>query len=142
MTYLWLKAFHLILIVAWFAGLFYIFRLFVYHVKFKDQENMAQAYNLMQRKLLHIIMHPAMVLTLLSGFLLVGQNPSVLMAEWFYAKLLGVFVLLAYHFLAVITHERFSHGDYWLSERACRMINEIPTICLFLIIIMVVVKPF
>lgn len=141
MVYLWLKAFHIIFMVAWFAGLFYIFRLFVYHAKFQDQENMRQAYAVMERKLLYIIMHPAMLLTLLFGILLIALNPSVLQAPWFHVKLLGVLLLIGYQVFAGIVAKRFARGDFFLSERACRIINEIPTVLLITIVIMVVVKP-
>ena len=142
MIYLWLKAFHIIFMVAWFAGLFYIFRLFVYHTKFKDQEGMRQAYALMERKLLYIIMHPAMLLTLLLGIMLIALNPSVMRAPWFHVKLLGVALLIAYQIFAGITAKRLARGDFFLSEKACRIINEVPTILLITIVIMVVVKPW
>lgn len=141
MIYLWLKAFHIIFMVAWFAGLFYVFRLFVYHAKFKDQDNMRQAYALMERKLLYIIMHPAMLLTLLFGLLLISLNPSVLRAPWFHLKLFAVALLIGYQVFAGIVAKRFARGDFFLSERACRFINEVPTILLIVIVIMVVVKP-
>ncbi len=141
MLYLWLKAFHIIFMVAWFAGLFYIFRLFVYHAKFRGQENMRQAYALMERKLLYIIMHPAMLLTLLIGLLLIALNPSVLRAPWFHAKLLGVALLIGYQIFAGITAKRFARGDFFLSEKACRFINEVPTLLLIAIVILVVLKP-
>lgn len=140
-AYLWIKAFHIIFMVAWFAGLFYIFRLFVYHVKFKDQANMREAYTLMERKLLYIIMHPAMLLTILLGILLISLNTAVLQAQWFYAKLAAVVLLIAYQTFAAIVHKRFSRGDFFLSEKACRLINEVPTLLLIFIVIMVVVKP-
>src|SRR5262249_32624784 len=141
MTYLWLKAFHIISMVAWFAGLFYIFRLYVYHVQFKDNEELSAAYVQMERKLLTIIMHPAMFLTVIFGFLLVTENPLVLVARWFWAKLMLVLVLIGYHLFATITHRRFSEGDYFLSEKTCRIINEIPTLVLIGTVILVVVKP-
>ncbi len=141
MPYLWLKAFHIIFMVAWFAGLFYIFRLFVYHAKFKDNQGMAAVYVQMERKLLTIIMHPAMVLTMAFGFFLVSDNPSILMARWFWAKLGLVLVLVVYHLFATITHRRFAEGDFFLSEKACRIINEIPTLVLIGAVILVVVKP-
>lgn len=140
-TYLWLKALHLIFMVAWFAGLFYIFRLFVYHVKFKDKKEMCEAYTLMERKLLYIIMHPAMALTILFGILLITQNPSLLRAPWFHTKLLLVLLLVVYQVFAGITHKRFVRGDFFLSEKACRLINEVPTILLIGIVILAVVKP-
>ena len=142
MVYLWLKAFHLISMVAWFAGLFYIFRLFVYHVKYRDQENMRLAYVQMERKLLYIIMHPAMLLTVLLGILLIALNPAVLRAPWFHVKLLAVLGLIGYQIFAGITAKRFARGDFFLSEKACRLINEVPTLLLILIVIMVVVKPW
>lgn len=142
MSYLWLKAFHIIFMVAWFAGLFYIFRLFVYHAKFQGDPKMREAYSLMERKLLFIIMHPAMALTILFGFLLIAQNPAVLSAAWFHAKLLLVLFLVIYQVFAGITHRRFTRGDFFLSEKACRIINEIPTLILIGVVILVVVKPF
>jgi putative membrane protein len=142
MGYLWLKALHLIFMVAWFAGLFYIFRLFVYHAKFRDKPEMREAYTLMERKLLYMIMHPAMALTILFGFLLIVQNPSLLQAHWFHAKLLLVFLLVCYQVFCGITHKRFARGDFFLSEKQCRMINEVPTFLLIAIVILVVVKPF
>jgi len=141
MSYLWLKAFHIIFMVAWFAGLFYIFRLFVYHAKFQNEPKMREAYTLMERKLLYIIMHPAMALTILFGFLLIAQNPSVLSAAWFHAKLLLVLFLVIYQIFAGITHKRFARGEFFLSEKACRVINEVPTLILIGVVILVVVKP-
>jgi protoporphyrinogen IX oxidase len=141
MPYLWLKAFHIIFMVAWFAGLFYIFRLFVYHARFKDNKDMTAAYVLMERKLLTVIMHPAMFLTMVFGFFLVTQNQAVFGAGWFWAKMGFVFALIGYHLFATVTHRRFSEGDIFLSEKACRLINEIPTLILIGIVILAVVKP-
>lgn len=140
-AYLYIKAFHIIFMVSWFAGLFYIFRLFVYHVKFQSEENMRQAYSLMERKLLYIIMHPAMLLTILTGIALVVINHHVLTAPWFHVKMSLVLFLIAYQIFASITHKRFSRGDFFLSEKKCRMINEIPTLILIGAVIMAVVKP-
>jgi putative membrane protein len=140
-SYLWIKAFHLIAMVAWFAGLFYIFRLFVYHVKHKDNPQMAAAYSVMERKLLYMIMHPAMLLTLLFGVWLVTLNPDVLRSGWIQAKFFFVMVLVAYQIFCGITHKQFARGEYFLSEKACRIINEVPTLCLIIIIILAVVKP-
>lgn len=141
MSYLWIKAFHIIFMVAWFAGLFYIFRLFVYHAKHRANTEIAAAYSVMERKLLYIIMHPAMTLTLIFGILLITMNPSVLYAGWFRFKLIAVGLLIGYQTLAGFTHKKFSQGQYVFSEKACRMINEVPTILLILIVILVVVKP-
>jgi putative membrane protein len=139
--YLWLKAFHIIAVVAWFAGLFYIFRLFVYHVKHRDNPSIAQAYVEMERKLIYLIMHPAMLLTILFGVLLISQNPTVLRAPWFHLKLGLVALLIAYQVFAGVTQKRFARGDYFLSERACRLINEVPTLILIAVVILAVIKP-
>src|SRR5947207_505773 len=102
MPFLWLKAFHIIFMIAWFAGLFYIFRLFVYHAKFQQEEKLAQAYSLMEKKLLYMIMHPAMLMTIVFGVLLISLNPAVLRAPWFHLKLLFVLILIAYQIFAGI----------------------------------------
>ena len=140
-AYLWIKAFHIIFMVAWFAGLFYIFRLLVYHVKFKEKPELCEAYATMERKLIYMIMHPAMLLTILFGILLISLNPAVLRAPWFHIKLLLVIILIAYQVFAGITHKRFSRGDFFLSEKACRIINEVPTLVLIGVVIMAIVKP-
>ncbi|MBI2336613.1 MAG: protoporphyrinogen oxidase HemJ [Deltaproteobacteria bacterium] len=139
--YLWIKAFHLIFVVAWFAGLFYIFRLFVYHVKFQTEPKLAAAYELMERKLLYIIMHPAMLLTIVFGVWLIFLNPALLKQAWFHSKLSGVLVLIAYQIFAGVVRRKFSQGNFFLSERACRIINEVPTLLLIGIVIFAVTKP-
>jgi putative membrane protein len=140
--YLWFKALHLVFMVAWFAGLFYIFRLFVYHVKFKDQQNMAEAYSLMERKLLYAIMHPAMTLTLAFGIGMLVLNPALLHRGWMHAKLFCVALLIAYQTFAGITHRKFKKGNYFLSEKACRILNEVPTVLLIAIVFLAIFKPF
>ena len=142
MAYAWLKAFHLISMVAWFAGLFYIFRLFVYHAKFKENKELCDAYSLMERKLLYIIMHPAMLATIVFGVLLILQNPGFMKMGWLHTKLLLVVFLIGYQIFAGITRRRFAAGNFFLSEKACRMINEIPTLILIGVVILAVVKPF
>ena len=139
--YLWIKAFHLISLVAWFAGLFYIFRLFVYHVKFKDQKNMAEAYTVMERKLLYVIMHPAMLLTIAFGVTMLVMNPTLWKTPWMHGKLALVAGLIVYQIYAGITHKRFAQGDFRLSEKACRILNEVPTLLLVGIILLAVLKP-
>lgn len=142
MAYAWLKALHLISMVAWFAGLFYIFRLFVYHAKFKENKELCDAYALMERKLLYVIMHPAMLATIVFGVLLILQNPGYMKMGWLHAKLLLVVFLIGYQVFAGITRRRFASGNFFLSEKACRMINEVPTLILIGVVILAVVKPF
>ncbi len=140
--YFWIKALHFVGIVAWFAGLFYIFRLFVYHVREKDKDAVTRVFSEMESKLLRIITVPAGVFVLLTGSLLAWLMPGVLSKEWFWIKMIGVLVLHAYQALAIHVHRRFSRADYFLSERACRMLNELPTLCLLLNVAMAVLKPW
>ncbi len=142
MIYLWLKIIHIIFVIAWYAGLFYVFRLFVYHVKFKDKPDCAAAYQLMESKLLNFIMKPAAVVTILSGAALVYLQPQFLTQSWLLGKLSAVAALIAYHVLSEITRRRFAVGDYYLSEKACRYINEIPAVALLIIVPLVILKPF
>lgn len=99
MSYLWLKAFHLIGVVTWFAGLFYIFRLYVYHVENKHKPEVTALLEVMERRLYRGICWPAMVFTAIFGTALFLQTPDFYLAQgWFHAKLLGLAILLGYHF--------------------------------------------
>ena len=140
--YLWAKALHLIAMVAWFAGLFYVFRLFVYHRMHAGKPELEAAYQVMERKLLYVIMHPAMAVTIAAGTWLAWLNPSVLRQGWFHAKLTAVLALVGYQIFASVVRKRFARGDFFLSEKACRMINEVPTLLLIAIVILVVIRPF
>ena len=140
MTYLWVKAFHVIAVIAWYAGLFYIFRLYVYHVQKRDEPAFTATLEVMERRLLRAIMVPAMIATLGLGIWMLVLNPSLLRMPWMHTKLLGVVLLLGYHGLASHARKRFAKGDYFLTETACRFINEVPTVLLFLVVISVIVR--
>ncbi len=140
-NYLWLKAGHVIAVIAWYAGLFYIFRLFVYHVQQRDQPEVAATLVVMERRLLRAIMLPAAVVSIVFGVAMLIKMPYLLGQPWMHAKLGAVAFLLGYHALASWVRARFAVGDYVLSERACRVINEVPTILLFIIVIAVIVRP-
>lgn len=140
-NYLWLKAGHVIAVVAWYAGLFYIFRLFVYHVQQRDQPEVAATLAVMERRLLRAIMFPAAVVSILLGVAMLVKMPYLLGQPWMHAKLGAVGLLLGYHALAAWVRARFATGDYVLSERACRVLNEVPTVLLFIIVIAVIVRP-
>ena len=137
-----IRAFHLIAVVAWYAGLFYIFRLFVYHVQNKKNADMARVFEVMEAKLLRIIMIPASVLTLASGLLLAYLLEGTWSSPWFHGKLLGVVFLFLYQGLAFRTHQRFTRSEFFLTETQCRWINEVPTILLIWIVTLAVLKPW
>lgn len=140
--YLLLKVAHLLFIVSWFAGLFYIFRLFVYHAKEKDKKDVSRVLSIMESKLMKIIMYPASVIVLITGTSMLYLNPTLLKGPWMHIKLTSVLALFLYQELARRTKNRFSMGDFYLSERQCRFINEVPTIFLIIILFMIYMRPF
>ncbi len=141
-SYFYFKAFHLIFMVAWFAGLFYIFRLFVYHSQNRNEENIHQLFIKMERKLLSIIMYPALALTAIFGFLMIYINPALLAQKWLHYKFVGVFFLIAYHLFSEYVQQQFRKRNFFLSEKQCRLLNEVPTFCLVAIILLAILKPW
>jgi putative membrane protein len=95
----------------------------------------------MERRLIFIIMNPAMFLTLVLGFILAFSRPDILAQRWFFFKLVFAGALVIYHYYSVRVYRRFARGDLFLSERALRILNEIPAVVLIVIVILVVVKP-
>ena len=137
-SYLSVKALHVIAVIAWYAGLFYIFRLYVYHVQKRAEPAVTATLEVMERRLIRAIMTPAMVVALGAGVAMLIMNPSLLKMPWMHAKLGAV---LFYHGLASWTRKKFLQGNYVFSETACRWINEVPTILLLIIVIAVIVRP-
>jgi len=136
---LWLKALHIIFVVAWFAGLFYLPRLFVYHAQAADAVS-SERFKVMERKLYRGIMMPAMVLVVASGLgLWLGFG---IRGGWLYAKLVLVLLLLAYHFWMARLMRDFARDANRRSHVYYRWVNELPTLLLVAIVILVVVKPF
>ncbi|MDV6343293.1 protoporphyrinogen oxidase HemJ [Nitrosomonas sp. Is37] len=136
---LWIKSLHIIFMVTWFAGLFYLPRLFVYHTMCADQAGIDR-FKVMERKLYYGIMTPGALLTLIFGsWLWLGYGFS---GAWLHAKLALVVLLIAYHvycgkLLIDFKHDRNQHGHIYY-----RWFNEIPVVILFAVVILVVVKPW
>jgi len=140
--YHWLRALHIIGIVTWFAGLFYIFRLYVYDVENRDKPEVTALLAVMERKLYRGICWPAMVFTVVWGVVLWAQQPGFYLAQpWFQVKGLGLVILLGYHFYAGKVRRDLAAGRCRLTSRQCRLINEVPVVPLVLMVIMAVVKP-
>jgi putative membrane protein len=139
--YLWVKAWHVIAVIAWYAGLFYIFRLYVYHVQHRNDAAVTANLEVMERRLIKAIMTPAAVVAVALGATMLVQNPALMKMPWMHAKLGAVAFLLVYHGLAIWVRGKFLAKDYVLSETACRVINEVPTLLLFVIVIAVIVRP-
>lgn len=140
--YTYLKAFHLIFIITWFAELFYIFRLYVYHAKHQNKKETCQIFETMEYKLLYYIGHPSMAITLILGITLLVQNPALMKQGWVHAKIFLVLMLIGYQIFAGITRRRFAKGDFFLTEKACRFINEVPSVLLVAIVLLAILKPF
>ena len=139
---LWVKALHLIAMVCWFAALFYLPRLFVYHVSTPDQAGIDR-FKIMERKLYWGIATPAMVATLVFGFWLLSYNAAGYMAGgWMHAKLTLIALLVGYHHLCGRYLKAFAADNNKKSHTFFRCFNEIPVVFLIGIIILAVVKPF
>jgi putative membrane protein len=140
--YLTLKALHLISMVAWFAGLFYIFRIYVYHALHRDQPGISSVFNTMAGKLLKIIMRPAAVATVTFGSALLFLSPSLLASGWIWMKLVLVTFLFIYQGVAEWTHLELRQDRYPFTEKQCRIINEVPTLILLSVVFLAILKPF
>ncbi len=141
-VFLWLKAFHLIGLVSWFAGLFYLPRLFVYHAE-HDSGPVHEQFVIMERKLYRYIMWPAMVVTLLCGLGLAHMEMDLLMGGgWFHAKMLLVVLLVVFHLHCGHVVKTFATGHNTRPHTFYRKYNEIPTFILIAVVILVVVRPF
>ena len=141
MDYVWVKAFHLIAVMSWMAGLLYLPRLFVYHAMVEAESLRAQTFKLMERRLLRAIMNPAMILSWLLGLWLLHQNPELLVMPWIWVKLTCVVLMTAAHMIFARMRRQLEQ-DIALSEKAYRWWNEVPTILMIIIVIMAIVEPF
>jgi len=139
---LWIKAFHIIAVVSWFAGLFYLPRIFVYHAGHADGPVHAQ-FCIMERKLYRYIMNPAMLATLAFGLWLAWiERDLIADGYWFHAKMALVATLVAFHLVCGRFVRAFAAGRNRRDHRFYRMFNEIPTLILVAVVILAVVKPF
>ena len=139
---LWIKAIHLMSMVTWFAGIFYLPRLFVYHAMAEDQPSI-ERFKVMERKLYRGITTPSMVVTLVFGFWLLGTNAEYYLQQgWLHAKLVLIAILVGYHFVCgrfvrLFRDDRNTRGHVFY-----RWFNELPVLLLVGIIILAVVRPF
>jgi protoporphyrinogen IX oxidase len=138
---IWIKAFHVLSVISWMAGMLYLPRLFVYHVDTEQGSKASATFKVMERRLLKGIMTPAMIATWLSG-LYVAYAFSYFRAPWLHAKLTLVVLMSGFHGYLVGRVRAFAEDRNLQSSRFYRYINEIPTVLMIGIVILVVVKPF
>jgi len=142
MTYLLIKTLHIIAVTCWFAGLFYLPRLFVYHANTTDEISY-QKFCVMERRLYYFIMHPALLVVILTAISMLYILPSWLKQGWLHLKLTLVFLLIGHHLLCGKYLKQFAKKDnYRPNHIFFRFFNEFPTIILIIVTILVVVKPF
>ena len=141
-SYLLFKSLHLISAISWMVGLLYLPRIFVYHVENLKDKNTSLIFKTMERKLYFYIMTPAMILTWVFGlFLISSLGPEVFSTTWSKLKLLLVILLTLYHFYLSKLLSDFKLEQITKSSKFFRIINEVPTILLILIVFIVVFKP-
>jgi putative membrane protein len=140
-AYPWVKAVHVIAVISWMAGMLYLPRLFIYHCDAPPGSAMSETFKIMERRLLTIIINPAMVISWVLGLWLAVQA-SWLGAGWFHAKLAAALALSAVHGYFSAAVRRFAEDRNAKSARHWRLMNEVPTVLMIAIVVLVIVKPF
>ena len=141
-AYLAFKALHLIAVISWMAGLLYLPRIFVYHAETKENKEQSETFKLMEKRLYFYIMNPAMILSWVFGILLIhSQGIPSLGLLWMKIKIGLVIILTSYHFYLLAVIRDFQVDSNYKSSRFFRIINEVPTILLIIIIFVVIFKP-
>ncbi|WP_375253793.1 protoporphyrinogen oxidase HemJ [Yoonia sp.] len=141
--YPWIKAIHIMAVIAWMAGLFYLPRLFVYHAERATVgSELDQTFQIMEERLLRVIMNPAMIVAWIAGLLMIGLGAFDWGAGWSWVKLLSVFVMTGAHGWMSARRKEFVAGANMRSGRTYRVFNEVPTVLMVFIVVAVVVRPF
>ena len=139
--YPWLKALHIIAVISWMAGMLYLPRLFVYHAAAEPGSEQSETFKVMERRLLKFIMLPAMIVTWLVGIVLVLQG-QFFGAAWFQIKFALVLAMTILHGMFTQWVREFAFDRNRRTHKFYRIVNEIPTILMILIVVLVAVKPF
>jgi len=143
--YLYFKALHIVFMVTWFAGLFYIVRLFIYHRETSEKGGgsaaaVGEQLKLMANRLWYIITWTGMVLTVIFGLLLILARPSVMQEPWFHVKMTFGVLLIVYHFSIEAMIRRLNRGEPGAGAQKLRLYNEFPTVILFAMVFLAVMK--
>ncbi|WP_170827343.1 CopD family protein [Arcticibacter eurypsychrophilus] len=143
--YLYVKAIHIIFVICWMAGLFYIVRLFIYHIEANDKTEQERIvlhpqFELMESRLWNVITTPAMLISLLAGVYMLYLNPYLLEMDWMWVKLSFVVGLLVYHFICQKIMLQLRKGVFKWTSMQLRVWNEVATLLLFAIVFVVILK--
>jgi len=141
--YQWILMLHIISLISWFAMLFYLPRLFVYHAEQIDKKEFVGVAKVMEEKLYRVIGLPAMIATLATGFGLIALNPAIWeTGAWLHAKLSLIAILVGYHMYLNVLKNSLAADECQKSGRFFRILNEVPTLIMIAVVTLVVVKPF
>ena len=141
-NYLWFQSLHVIAVIAWMAGLFYLPRLFVYHTQVSAGSEASETFKVMERKLLRIIMNPAMIASWLFAIAMILVRPDLWTAGWFHAKLMLVVLMTVAHMLMSSWRREFEEDRNQRGHVFYRYANEVPTVLMIGTVILAIVKPF
>ena len=141
-SYPWLKALHVVAVIAWMAGLLYLPRLFVYHAGTRPGSESSETFKVMERRLLRAIINPSMIVVFLLGALLAFNAGREMLGGWFHVKVVLVLILAGLHGLMARWRKEFERDERRHTAKFFRIVNEVPTLLMIAIVILAVVKPF
>lgn len=136
------RAFHIIAVISWMAGMLYLPRLFVYHARARKGFEPSETFKIMERRLLRYIMTPAMIASFVLGGLLLWANPALMEQGWMHAKLTLVLIMAGLHGFLAKSVKSFARDENRRSDTFYRYLNEVPTLLMILIVILAVAEPF
>lgn len=140
--YDWLRALHIISVIAWMAGMLYLPRLFVYHADAIAGSDKSETFKVMERKLMRIIMNPAMIAAWTFGLCLLAARPDLMQMGWMHVKLLGIVVMTGLHHVFARWMKKFARDENTRPAKFYRIWNEVPALVMVVIVIMAVAEPF
>lgn len=140
--YLYIKSLHVIAMIAWMAGMLYLPRLYAYHADAEKGSDVSETFKVMERRLLRIIMNPAMIASWVFGLLLLWAAPNLLENGWMHAKLALVVAMSAFHGIFSKWRKRFEKDENEKSAKFYKVWNEVPTVAMIVIVFMAVAEPF
>jgi putative membrane protein len=140
--YDWFRALHLIAVISWMAGLLYLPRLFVYHADADKGSELSETLKIMERRLLRYIMNPAMIVVWILGLSMLLSNMELMKGGWMHAKLTCVILMTVFHHLLGRWRKAFVKDENKKTAKFFRQMNEVPTVLMIVIVVMVIVRPF